>query len=294
MQSTGPSACSSYDDGMATDKTAHNYEIEINHAASHTRACVAPNRGGMVTTFDVGDRSVFFLDRASFDDAEKNVRGGNPVLFPTPGKLDNDSWAYNARSGSLKQHGFARNLQWKVEEQRQDAVKLSLESTDATRAQYPWDFGAALTYRVTASELHILAEIENRSKNIMPFGLGFHPYFAIKNKETFALETGATRVFDNVTKRQGPFSKDALVLGSREVDLHLLDHGSTCVTFQRDDAPVTIESDMMTAWVVWTLPGRDFVCVEPWTCPGNALNTRTDLWELDPHEMALVTLIYRA
>ena len=26
-------------------------------------------------------------------------------------------------------------------------------------------------------------------------------------------------------------------------------------------------------WVVWTLAGKDFVCLEPWTCPGDALNT---------------------
>jgi len=28
-----------------------------------------------------------------------------------------------------------------------------------------------------------------------------------------------------------------------------------------------------TTLVVWTLPGRDFVCVEPWTAPGGALAT---------------------
>jgi galactose mutarotase-like enzyme len=28
-----------------------------------------------------------------------------------------------------------------------------------------------------------------------------------------------------------------------------------------------------TTVVVWTLPGRDFLCVEPWTGPANAPNT---------------------
>ncbi len=279
---------------MATDKTAHNYEIEIVHPASGTRARIAPNRGGMATAFDVGKRSIFFLDRESFDDPTKNVRGGNPVLFPTPGKLENDKWVYGSLSGALKQHGFARNLPWQVAEQRQDTVKLLLESSDATRGAYPWDFGLTLAYSVSEGALHILAEIENRSKTVMPFGLGFHPYFAIAQKETFALETAATRVFDNVTKRTGPFAKEALVLGDREVDLHLLDHGSMSVTFQCDNAPITIESDLMKTWVVWTLPDRDFVCVEPWTCPGNALNTSAALWELEPQGVGRITLAYRA
>ena len=30
-------------------------------------------------------------------------------------------------------------------------------------------------------------------------------------------------------------------------------------------------------WVVWTLAGRDFICLEPWTAPGNALNTNEHL-----------------
>jgi galactose mutarotase-like enzyme len=34
--------------------------------------------------------------------------------------------------------------------------------------------------------------------------------------------------------------------------------------------------------VVWTLAGRDFVCLEPWTCPADALNSGASLLELAP------------
>jgi galactose mutarotase-like enzyme len=36
--------------------------------------------------------------------------------------------------------------------------------------------------------------------------------------------------------------------------------------------------------VVWTLAGRDFVCVEPWTAPADALNTGESLITLAPGE----------
>ena len=39
-----------------------------------------------------------------------------------------------------------------------------------------------------------------------------------------------------------------------------------------------------TRWVVWTLAGRDFVCLEPWTCPGDALNSGEGLLVLAPGE----------
>ena len=32
--------------------------------------------------------------------------------------------------------------------------------------------------------------------------------------------------------------------------------------------------------VVWAVAGKDYICLEPWTAPGNALNTREHLSEL--------------
>lgn len=54
----------------------------------------------------------------------------------------------------------------------------------------------------------------------------------------------------------------------------------------RPGAPtIAIEgSPEMTRWVVWTLAGRDFVCVEPWTAPADALNTGQGLLWIAPGE----------
>src|SRR5688572_15677521 len=71
---------------------------------------IAPERGGIATRFDVGDRRVLFMDQETLRDPTKNVRGGVPVLFPTPGKLFDDRWSYAGKAGVQKQHGFARNL----------------------------------------------------------------------------------------------------------------------------------------------------------------------------------------
>jgi galactose mutarotase-like enzyme len=42
--------------------------------------------------------------------------------------------------------------------------------------------------------------------------------------------------------------------------------------------------------VIWTLRGRDFVCLEPWTCPGDALNTGAGLLFLAPGETRALRL----
>src|SRR5689334_7203482 len=75
---------------------------------------LAPSRGGMATRLSLGGKHLFFLDESTLRDTTKNVRGGNPVLFPSPGKLAGDAWARDGQRGELKQHGFARNLAWKV------------------------------------------------------------------------------------------------------------------------------------------------------------------------------------
>src|SRR4051812_11386022 len=81
------------------------------------RVVVAPSRGGMVTRFEVNGEPVLFLDAASLTDLAKNVRGGNPVLFPSPGPLAGERFTRDGKSGSMKQHGFARQEAWTVVEQ---------------------------------------------------------------------------------------------------------------------------------------------------------------------------------
>src|SRR5262249_48013932 len=149
-------------------------------SAADSVVVLAPGRGGMVIGFSVAGRELLYLDRATFEDPSANVRGGVPVLFPSPGKLAGDAWAWGGARGSMKQHGFARNLAWDVVAEGTDDgafATLELRSSDRTRAQFPWDFRAAYTYRLRGRALAIEMRIENLGTSPMPFGVGFHPYF---------------------------------------------------------------------------------------------------------------------
>lgn len=257
-------------------------------AQASSTAVLAPARGGMLLQLSLGGRELLYLDRKTFEDPTANVRGGVPVLFPSPGKLAGDAWAWGGREGALKQHGFARNLPWQVTAIGTDdgaRATLELAATEETRAQYPWDFRATYTYRLRGQAVAIEMRIENEGKTPMPCGAGFHPYFAVKDadKARARIPTKATRAYDNAAKREVPFT--GLDLTAAEVDMHLLDHGSTEASLTLDDLTVLVRgSAEMTHWVVWTLRGRDFVCLEPWSCPGNALNTGDRLMVLAPGE----------
>ena len=246
---------------------------------------IVPGRGAIVTRFRVGDRDLLFMDEATLRDPTKNVRGGIPVLFPSPGRLSADRFERGGHSGSMKQHGFARDMAWQVRAPGgADAARatLVLESTDATRAMFPWAFRVTLGVALRGPTLRLDVSVENTGSEPMPFAFGIHPYFLVVDKAGARISTRATRAFDNVTKKVVPFG--GFDLTAKEVDLHLLDHGgSESALDWADGAGLDLRaSPEHTRWVVWTLAGRDFVCVEPWTAPADALNTGESLMWLEP------------
>ncbi len=250
-----------------------------------SRVEIAPKRGALVTSMRVFGRELLYLDQGTLEDASKSVRGGIPVLFPSPGKLEGDAYREGDRTFEMKQHGFARTLPWNVlgtRAERSASVTLGLASNKSTLSQYPWAFHASLSFSLSDAVLRITSKVWNDAGSELRFGLGYHPYFAVDDKAHVRVDTNATRAFDNVKKQAVPFRGFDFTGG--EVDLHLLDHGSTESALHfRDGARIDVRaSPEFGRWVVWSLPGKPFVCVEPWTCPGNALNTGERLIRLAP------------
>jgi galactose mutarotase-like enzyme len=252
---------------------------------AESRVELAPARGALVTSFSVGGRELLYLDRATLADPSKNVRGGNPVLFPSPGRLTGDAFMINGRAGALKQHGFARALPWRpgaVEDTKNASVTLTLSSSELTRAQYPFDFVFELRFSLRGTCLTLGLRVHNPGEVPLPFAVGFHPYFAIADKARARIDTRATRIFDNVTKSLAPFH--GFDLTAPELDVYLLDHGS-CASALRfaDGTRIDVRASAeFTRWVVWTVAGKDYVCLEPWSAPPDALNTGEGLLQLAP------------
>lgn len=259
---------------------------------------IAPTRGALVTSFSVAGRELLYLDGATFRDLSKNVRGGIPVLFPSPGRLTGDAYTHDGARYPLKQHGFARTLPFTPAATRGEvaSVTLTLTASEATRAQYPWPFVLDLTVSLRGSELTLYTRLHNPGETPLPYALGYHPYFTVDDKARARIDTGATRAFDNVQKREVAFG--GFDLAGSEVDVHLLDHGASASALHFGDGTRldVRASDAFARWVVWTLPGQPFVCLEPWTAPFDALNTGEGLLHVPPggaHE-GFVTLAFSA
>lgn len=254
-----------------------------------TEAELIPERGGLLSRLRAGDLNLLYMDETTLNDRTRNVRGGVPVLFPCAGRLADDLFRHLGRSYVLKQHGFARDLPWRVLSVSSSEATLVLNSTKVTREAFPFEFRLEFTYKVTEGSVTIQQRYRNLSDRAMPLHVGLHPYLVVPQfeKARVTIPTRASRAFDNVTKTEVPF--EGFDLSRDEVDLHLYDHGSTAAVLRRRSVAIRIDaSPEMSRWVVWTLAGRDFVCVEPWTAGINALNTGKGLLSIPPggsHEL---------
>jgi galactose mutarotase-like enzyme len=255
---------------------------------------VAPLRGGMVTEFRIGQDQLLYLDRATLRDHAQNVRGGIPVLFPIAGRLTDDAFTLENERIALPQHGFARRMPWRVsgiDASDAAAISLSLEASDATLATWPFRFQLTFEYRLHEGALTIRQRFANRGDRAMPIHPGLHPYFLVENgrKSAARLLTTGTHARDTRTGVVGPLVVPIdLTVG--EVDLQILDQTTPTVDLQRPELPpLTLTFDPAQAVVtVWTLSGRDFVCVEPWARASDALNRGEALW-VPPGETHEVT-----
>lgn len=250
-----------------------------------SRVEILPERGALVSRFVVGGEPVLFLDESTLADPTKNVRGGIPVLFPAPGVLPGGTYPVEGREYPMRRHGFARDLPWEVRTREASRVVLALGHSEQTLREFPWRFEALLTVTLAGSALHLSFTAENRDSRPMPLHLGYHPYFFVPqaSKAASRVETDASRAWDN---RQGTtVAFSGLELTGPEVDMHLLNHSPRGTTLERGPGLRPVElawSPSFTTLVVWTLAGRDFVCVEPWTAPGGALKTGQGLLTVAP------------
>lgn len=247
---------------------------------------LVPERGAIVTRLRIGGEELLFLDEATLVDRTKNVRGGIPVLFPIAGQLLDDAYALDGVRHRLKQHGFARTSAWEVvaSEAGEEGARVScrLQSSEATLAVYPRRFELRLDFELDARGLTIRTTVTNVDARPLPYHLGFHPYFRVPDasKASANVRTDASTAFDNREGVTLPFS--GFDFTAEEVDVHLLDHRELGTRLDRPPLPpVQLTWDApFTTLVVWTLRGRDFVCVEPWTAPAGALETGTGLRHL--------------
>lgn len=265
------------------------YELKEPGTSSSVRVC--PERGGIVIGCQLHGEELFYLDKATFEHPTANIRGGNPILFPICGQLENKSYEWEGTRYEMANHGVARTSPWEVvgtSTNGEASVTLRLRSNEETLAAYPFNFELEFTYALIGGELHTRQHYRNcgqAGSGAMPFYAGFHPYFAIEGSKAIPYDTDATRYVDYNDNVEKPFT-GVVDLENLVESVCLLDARKSEIAFPiRDGVKVRLRYDDSFKYVVlWSVKDRPFVCVEPWMAETGELNRQEELVLLEAGE----------
>lgn len=210
-----------------------------------------------------------------------------PVLFPTVGRLADDTLIHRGRSYRLTQHGFARDSRFDWTERSESRAVLRLTDSAATLAAYPFRFVLEMIYAVAGDTLSVTTRVGNPGDELLPCGVGAHPAFRWPLAEGVAQEDHVL-VFE--TAEPGPGLSVAggllgqpvpLPLDGRELHLApalfaddalvIPDVASRAVRFVARGADGETVRELHVSWEgykdlgIWSKPaGAPFLCIEPW------------------------------
>lgn len=202
----------------------------------------------------------------------------SPILFPIVGTLKNNSFHHNAKEYDLSRHGFAREMEFKLIDKKEDSATFSLQSTEETLRVYPFQFELQIIYTVDNYNLNIEYKVTNKGNSKMPFSIGAHPAFALPgNFEDYSIQFDKEEFLEyyllendlisNQTKKletqegQIPltyelFKNDALIFKTlKSKSLTILENRNPFLRVNFNDFP---------SLGIWTKMNAPFLCIEPW------------------------------
>lgn len=100
-----------------------------------------------------------------------------PNLFPIVGRLRHDKLVHRGNAYTMKQHGFARDLDFSWIDRHANGCTLALSDSAISRRQYPFPFRLEIRYAARGNALAIEATIFNPGRVELPASFGLHPAF---------------------------------------------------------------------------------------------------------------------
>ena len=235
--------------------------------------------------------------------ADKEVWGYHaPILFPHCGKVVDGVIEAKGETFKSAQHGFARLLEHSYVDSNADTLVLELCADGKTRKVFPYEFRLVSIFTLEGSTVHHTLSVENLDDSALPFGIGYHPAFAIPFDDKHSFEDYELRFSDTESplcvncQPHGLLHGNLYYLGSNiraiPIDDKLFANDSHCMVNLRSQTLGVYEKDTGRAVVcdisqfpytlIWSKPGTPkFVCIEPWHSLPSPENGSTR-WEEKP------------
>ena len=237
----------------------------------------------LVSHFQVGPWRVLYRP----EETGNVKRWGLPLMIPNFSRLKEG--IFKDKGTTLPIHGFGRNLPWTVTEQDLAHLSMQLNSSDATRPSYPYEFTFIASIAVEEEMLTYTLVMENRSDEDMPIAPGFHPYFAMAQEDKARLVTDGPEGFAANTFDWELNPPDHPYLFSHRVTVQVPQRGTLTITELPQEGVYRLA--MMQVWSEpATRPDHAFVCFEPVVGSEDALNRPSDRLSIAPHSSQRIVL----
>jgi len=263
--------------------------------SGNVRAVILPEKGATAVSLQKDGVEFLYRWQENLDSTER-PRCGIPFLFPTFGRMQEETYRWNGKDYHMAIHGFAHTSPWNVESHTSGSLVLTLAGP--IDGVYPFYCLVRLTFRVANGALEIQQEYENQGCNSMPYAFGFHPYFLVEKLENASVHALADLRIDFASGKMLPFGEGSVTLeepgNAPEVGAALAGLKSPVILeVPAEHRKLTMEfSPDFPQLVLWHPRNAPFLCVEPINGSPNGFNTGNHL-TLDPGEKKSVTLTFR-
>lgn len=231
------------------------FNIETIKDLNNNEVSFCPRRGGIITSLKLKGKEILYFDEKTFNGAG-SVRGGIPILFPNAGELSKET-----SFPKLLRHGFARDSIWGGIK-KEGFFKENLLSNLETKEKYPFDFSLSVSGNLEPNDSFTITEevINNEVERRLPVSMGLHPYFYVPDNQKNNIEfnfIGGEEVKDKseIWQNGGTVIIDnpRIYNKSSILEIFIPTIGSLLID---------ISPEFNKIWF-WSLPGKDFICIEP-------------------------------
>lgn len=207
----------------------------------------------------------------------------SPVLFPIVGALKNNTYCIGDQSYQLPRHGFARDLNFEVQQISEEEALFTLTHNAQTLEVYPFEFKFSLRCSLSGAAVSCTYEVNNPGAKDLLFSVGGHPAFAVPLTsdtlyEDYYLEFSQDeslnihQIEDNLISDQVAI----LQLSDRKLNLqHELFYNDALVIKDLNSKSIQLKNTKnqhglnfrfidFPFFGIWSAKDADFVCLEPW------------------------------
>ena len=100
-------------------------------------------------------------------------------MFPHTGRVVDGKIRAKGKVYESGQHGFVRNREFTFVDQTRDSITMEFVCDDEMLEVFPYACRLVSTFTLENETVHHTLIVENLDEEKLPFGIGFHPAFAV-------------------------------------------------------------------------------------------------------------------